>query len=74
MNDKIELFTNKIDGIILFYFLIQFMAADSILNDKGLNFIRGVMWMVTSVFDGPVGEVGHKFVFDEFPGKLQGFC
>jgi hypothetical protein len=50
-NDKIELSTNKIDGIILFYFLIQFKAADSILNDKGLNFIRGVMWMVTSVFD-----------------------
>jgi hypothetical protein len=50
-NDKIELFTNEVDGIILFDFLIQFMAADSILNDKGLNFIRVLMWKATSIFD-----------------------
>jgi hypothetical protein len=49
------------------------MTADNVLNDEGLNFIKGVMWKATSVFDWPVGEVGDEFAFNEFPGKLQGF-
>ena len=50
-NDKIELFANEVDGIILFDFLIQVVTTDNILNDKGLNFIEGVMWKATPVFD-----------------------
>jgi len=42
--DKVKLFPNKVNRVILCYYFIQYMTTYNALHDKGLNLIQGIMW------------------------------
>jgi hypothetical protein len=41
------------------------MAADDILDDERLYFVKRIMRKSTSVLDRPIGEVGNKLAFNK---------